>query len=114
MIGRMGHRVTIQSQSAASDGGGSSVITWGDVATVYASIKPLSGGDTLFGQQIEERISHMISIRFRRDVTYKNRIKYTYTYDSTEYTRIFNIRRVINRDTMNRYLDILCEEGVAT
>lgn len=114
MIGRMGHRITIQSQTKAADGGGSSAVTWSDVATIYANIKPLSGGDTLFGLQIEERISHMITVRFRRDITYKNRIKYDYTFDGTSYSRIFNIRRVINRDTMNRYLDILCEEGVAT
>ena len=56
----------------------------------------------------------MITIRFRRDVTYKNRLKYDFADGGVNYSRIFNIRRVINRDTRNRFLDILCEEGVAT
>lgn len=114
MIGAMRHQVTIQSQSRSADGGGSSAVTYQDVATVNGSIKPMSGGDRLFGDQIEERITHMITIRFRRDVTYKNRIKYDFADGGTNYSRIFNIRRVINRDTRNRFLDILCEEGVAT
>ncbi len=114
MIGAMRHQVTIQSQTGSADGGGSSNLSYSNVATVNASIKPMSGGDRLFGDQIEERITHMITIRFRRDVTYKNRIKYSFADSGTSYSRIFNIRRVINRDTRNRFLDILCEEGVAT
>ena len=114
MIGAMRHQVTIQSQTGSADGGGSSNLSYSNVATVNASIKPMSGGDRLFGDQIEERITHMITIRFRRDVTYKNRIKYNFADGGTNVSRIFNIRRVINRDTRNRFLDILCEEGVAT
>ena len=110
----MRHQVTIQSQTGSADGGGSSNLSYSNVATVNASIKPMSGGDRLFGDQIEERITHMITIRFRRDVTYKNRIKYDFADGGTNVSRIFNIRRVINRDTRNRFLDILCEEGVAT
>ena len=114
MIGSMRHQVKIQSQSRSADGGGSSAVSYSDVATVNASIKPLSGGDRLFGDQIEERITHMITIRFRRDVSYKNRLKYDFADGGVNYSRIFNIKRVINRDTRNRFLDILCEEGVAT
>ena len=114
MIGAMRHQVKIQSQSRSADGGGSSAVSYSDVATVNASIKPLAGGDRFFGDQIEERVTHMITIRFRRDVTYKNRLKYDFADGGVNYSRIFNIRRVINRDTRNRFLDILCEEGVAT
>jgi len=114
MIGAMRHQVTIQSQSGSADGGGSTNLSYSDVATVNASIKPLAGGDRFFGDQIEERVTHMITMRFRRDVTYKNRLKYDFADGGVNYSRIFNIRRVINRDTRNRFLDILCEEGVAT
>ena len=113
-LGAMRHRVTIQSQTRTSDGGGGQFVTWSDVDTVYASIKPASGSERLFGDQLEERVSTTITIRHRRDVTFKNRIKYSSTVDGQNYTRTFNIRRVINRDTRDKYLDILVEEGVAT
>ena len=114
MIVTMRHQVKIQSQSGSADVGGSTNLSFSDVATVNASIKPLAGGDRFFGDQIEERVTHMITIRFRRDVTYKNHLKYDFADGGVNYSRIFNIRRVINRDTRNRFLDILCEEGVAT
>ena len=60
MIGSMRHQVKIQSQSRSADSGGSSDVTFSDVATVNASIKPLAGGDRFFGDQIEERITHMM------------------------------------------------------
>ena len=114
MIGAMRHQVKIQSQSRSADGGGSSDVTYSNVATVNASIKPVGGGERLFGDQLEERITHQITIRFRRDVSFKNRIKYDFADGGTSYSRIFKIVRVINRDTRNRFLDLLCEEGIAT
>lgn len=58
MIGAMRHQVKIQSQSGSADGGGSTNLSFSDVATVNASIKPLAGGDRFFGDQIEERVTH--------------------------------------------------------
>lgn len=114
MIGAMRHQVKIQSQSRSADGGGSSDVTYSNVATVAASIEPIGGRERLFGDQLEERITHQITIRFRRDVSFKNRIKYDFADGGTSYSRIFKIVRVINRDTRNRFLDLLCEEGIAT
>ena len=71
MIGAMRHQVKIQSQSRSANGGGSSAVSYSDVATVNASINPVGGGERLFGDQLEERITHKITIRFRRDVSFK-------------------------------------------
>jgi SPP1 family predicted phage head-tail adaptor len=113
-VGKMRERLALQSQTRTADGGGSEAVTWSTFATVYGHIDPKSGNERLFGDQLEERVTHIITIRFRRDMSHKNRIVYEYFVSGTKYTRTFNIKRVINRGTRNQYLDILVEEGVAT
>ncbi|MEK9769758.1 MAG: phage head closure protein [Betaproteobacteria bacterium] len=113
-VGLMRQKVQIQYQTRTADGGGSQSVAWTRLADVWAQIQPQSGNERFFGDQLEDRVTHIITVRFRRDVTHKNRIQYIYYVDSAKYTRTFNIKRVINRDTSNRFLDILVEEGVAT
>lgn len=111
----MRQRVSLQSKSVTSDGGGSAAVTdWTTFATVYASIDPQSGQERLFGDQLQEPITHKITIRFRRDVNFGNRIVYTANFAGSTYTRTFNIKRVINVETKNKYTELLCVEGVAT
>ena len=114
MIGKMSHRITIQSQSRSSDGFGSSAVSYSTLATVFASIEPLRGSERLFGDQLEERTTHKITINFRRDVTNKNRILYSFTTGGTSYSRIFNINYVVNKKMRDQYLEIFATEGVAT
>ena len=113
-LGKHQHRLTIQSRSRSSDGGGGAASTFSDVDTVWGSIKAVGGGERLFGDQIEGRTTHELLIRHRRDVTAANRIKYAYAVDSTNYERIFNINRVENVGERDRYLKLFCTEGVAT
>ena len=72
------------------------------------SIEPVGGNLTLYGDQIEGVSTHKITIRYRNDVTTKHRINYS--ADS----KIFKINRILNLGTRDRYLEMLCEEGVAT
>jgi len=114
-VGRMRHKIQIQSKVTTSDGGGSEAVSsWSTFATIQASISGGSGGERLFGEQLQEPITHEFRIRFRRDVSFKNRIKYAYVNDGNSNTRFFNITRVINVDSKDKYLDLQCVEGVAT
>jgi len=114
-IGKMRHKLQLQSKQTESDGGGSAVITgWRTFATVYGDIQPMSGGQRFFGGQNEQPVTHTITLRFRRDVTFSNRINYTYRNGDATETRIFNIRRVLNVGTRDKYLTLECIEGVAT
>ena len=113
-IGRMQHSLVIQGNSRTSDNGGGVTTAYTTVATVFGSIKATGGSERLFGDQLEGRSTHEITIRFRRDVTNKNRIKYAYAVDSTNYERLFNINRVENVGERDRYLKLYCTEGVAT
>ncbi len=114
-VGRMRQKVQLQSKTTSNDGGGSAAITtWTTFATVFASIEPQSGAERLFGDQLQEPITHKITVRYRRDLTFKNRIVYSFTNQEVTNTRYFNIRRVINVDNRDKFLELLCVEGVAT
>ncbi len=101
--------VEIQSESATGDGGGGQSDPWANptvVATVRARVEPLHGAERRRAMQLEAALSHRVTIRHRSDVTAKMRLKFD--------NRIFNIRAVIDVHEQGRFLDLLCEEGVAT
>lgn len=105
-IGQLHHRVTLQSASETADGGGGFTATWSDIATVWARIEPLSGKERMTAQQLENPLTHRITIRHRSGVDAKMRIKFG--------SRIFNIRSVLNPDEGNEVLELMAEEGVGT
>ena len=109
-VGGLRHRLVIQSENAAGDaGGGQGADPWADpvlVATVWGRVEPLTGGERLRAMQIEDRVTHRITIRYRAGITPRMRVVFG--------ARTFNIRAVINPEERNRMLELLCEEGVAT
>ena len=113
-IGKMRHKLKLQTRTRTADGGGGAASTWSTSTNIFGNIQPRTGSERFFGEQLEERKSHIITIRHRRDVTHANRLVYEYWVQGKKYTRTFNVQRTINRDSRDRFLDILCEEGVAT
>ncbi len=104
--GALRHRVTLQTVGETPDGGGGFTTAWTDVATVWAAIEPLRGRERLHAQQLENPVTHRVTIRYRAGVTAKMRLKFG--------PRILNIRAVVNPSERNRTLELLCEEGVGT
>ena len=110
-VGKLNRKLFFQTQSRTSDGGGSQSVAFYDSFSTFGSIQPKRGQETQFGDQLEERITHIITIRFRTNVSHKLRIQYR---PETGTTRTFNIKRVLSKDDRKRYLDIMVIEGVAT
>lgn len=103
------HKIIIQAENPQTDGGGGEGDPWAaptTVATARARIEPLKGSEQLRAMQLEDKISHLITIRYRAGIIPKMRIKFG--------TRLFNIRFVRNPEERNRFLELTCEEGVAT
>lgn len=113
-VGAMRHKITLQQQTRVADGGGGFEVTWTDVDTVYAAIKPTNGRERFFGDKIEQNISHEVTIRFRNDISHKYRIKYARTRDTVTTTTYLNINAIINEGMRERYLRLLCTEGAGT
>ena len=104
-IGAMRQRVTLQQESQTADGAGGYALNWTDVATVWAEIEPMSGREIRFARRLEARLSHVIALRYRSDITTAMRV----SYDG----RLFNIRAITNIGERDRITKLYCEEGVA-
>ncbi len=105
----MRHSIVIQSPNPTTDAGGGRGDPWATpivFATVRASIVPFGGREILHSMQLQDSVTHKVTMRYKAGVIAKMRIKFG--------TRIFNIRRVINVEERNRFYEILAEEGVAT
>ena len=115
-IGKMRSRVEIQQYTRTSDGGGGGTLVWSKLATVYADVQPQSANKSEFGRdnQLREVVTHKILMRYRSDVSSKNRIYQSYTRDGVTSTRTFNIKGIINIDNRSRFMELTCEEGVPT
>lgn len=100
--GDLRHRVTIQAPAEGRDSMGAVTSTWGDVATVWAAVEPLSGREYLAAGQMQHQVTTRIRMRYRDGITTKMRVKHGESY--------YDIQGVINIDGRNRELHLMCVE----
>lgn len=107
--GALRHRLVIQVEQPVSDGGGGQgADPWANpvtLATLWGAVEPLRGSERLRAMQIQDSLTHRVTLRYRAGITTSMRVVFG--------TRVFNIRAVINVGERNRVLELLCEEGVA-
>lgn len=103
-IGQLDKRVTIQETVRVPDGGGGYTETWKDVATVWASLQPLSGREVIQSGQLQAQVPHRVRIRYRPGITAANRLTFK--------GRTLEIISVANIDERNVELELLCQEVV--
>lgn len=106
MIGALDQRITLQSYSTTSDGGGGSVETWADFATVpnvWARVEPMSGGERMEDGAFNASGMWKFTIRNRADVSELGRIKWGGDF--------YNIRQKKARGQRALYLEIMAERG---
>ena len=104
--GNLRHRVTIQESKETRKGDGSIAVTWEDVGTVWASVRPIRATERIRNNMLESEISHRVEMRYRDDITTKQRILFGTT-------RYFNIETVINPNERNINLELICREEVS-
>ncbi len=101
-IGRLRHRLTLEAASRAPDGGGGADENWSAIATIWASIAPASGAETVDADALRGRISHEIVFRYRSGIAPAMRLRHG--------TRMFDIAAVLDVDERRRWLKCLCVE----
>jgi SPP1 family predicted phage head-tail adaptor len=101
-IGKLRHRVQIQSYSEMQDSTHKTLKTWATTHTVWADINPVKGLVTFDTKQIGEGVTHKIIIRYQPYITSENWVYFN--------SRRFRIRLVLNIQERNRFLELLCEE----
>jgi SPP1 family predicted phage head-tail adaptor len=102
--GTMNRRVVVQRATETQGTTGELATTWVDVATVWASITPMKGDELYRAQQVNARLSHRVSMRFRDGVTPKMRLSYG--------ARLLQIEECINIREEGVELQLLCSEWV--
>lgn len=94
-------RVILQQPDISYDEIGGQVVSWQDVATLWASIEPLRGREIFENRRFEARSTVRIVMRYRNDVDERKRLK--------KGSVIYHILQVLNRDERNHTLEILAE-----
>ncbi len=105
-IGAYHQRLHVQQENAVADTGGGTVMGWTTIDTVWASIEPVNGSETVIAGKLSGTITHRVRMRYAPAITPAMRFVLG--------SRVFNIRSIKNIQERNRALEILAEEGVAT
>lgn len=105
-IGELRHLIAIQRKTrGANDGAqGYATETWATFATVSAKIDPKTGREIIAADQVVHRLSAVVTIRRRRDVTAANRVLY-----KGREMAIFGVRDVFAGGW--HWTELQCEEG---
>ena len=101
------HRLTLQQETQTPDGAGGYTRSWQNVADLWAEIDFVPsrmGSENPFAGQLQSRVTHRITIRYRAVIDASMR----FLYDN----RIFNIRNIMNSLENNNTLEVLADEGV--
>jgi SPP1 family predicted phage head-tail adaptor len=104
--GELRERVTIRRTTETPNEYGTLVPADTDIATVWALVRPMSGGERDASRQVEASADYLIVMRYRADV------RATDTLIWRGYA--FNIRFIKDRGPRSLYLEIEAERGVAT
>ena len=103
-IGKLRHRVRIQAYTAGRDSFGAEEHVWTDVATVWASVTPVSGKEYFASAQTNAEVSTKITMRYQSGITPKMRVVLG--------ARIFEIISALNFEERGVELNLMCKETV--
>ena len=104
-IGKMRYRVKVERATNTRDAGGGLSQTFSPVTTIFANIKPKNTNSIYRQGILQEKVTHEITISYMKNIDTNSKITYG--------TRQFAVNGIINVDERDRFLTLLCEEGVA-
>jgi len=104
-IGKMRFRIKVENPTNTRDAGGGLAQAYTPVTFIYANIMPTSANSTYRQGMVQEKITHEVTIRYMKNIGTNSRISFG--------SRLFDVKGIINIDQRDRFLKLLCEEGVA-
>lgn len=103
--GWLRHRVTIEEKLPSQNGFGEEIVTWGEVATVWASVEPLRGREYRAADSEQAEMTTRIRARWRDGVIPTMRASWN--------GHVFDIEQVIRPLERKREMILMCRENVA-
>jgi SPP1 family predicted phage head-tail adaptor len=94
-------RVVIQQPSSTQDAAGQPLLTWSDVATVYANVRYLNGVETIKADAETAKARVSVRIGYRSDVTAAMRVLHGST--------VYRIEAVLPDLAGKQHVDLACE-----
>ncbi|HGO5853618.1 TPA: phage head closure protein [Mannheimia haemolytica] len=101
-IGKLRHRIIIQTQRNRPSEYGAVVAEWHDLHTVWAEVKPISGRELNSANQIHSEATVQIWLRYLQNLDHTMRVKFG--------NRLFEIVAIQNWRELNRSLLLHCKE----
>jgi SPP1 family predicted phage head-tail adaptor len=111
--GALTEQVTIQSRTASTDTQGGQSVTWGTLATVWASVTPwqTQPDETIRAGAVTAGSHYRVTLHYRGDVSPSMRVQWQ-PYQSAS-TRTLEIQGVSPSDGRRQYLVLDCVEAAA-
>lgn len=97
-------RVTLQRFTTTVGPFGQKIITWTDVGTYWAQVRPASGQERLVGQNIQAETTHAVNMLMATEITQADRLVFE--------GRILNIKQAINVNEKNVEYRLMCLEVI--
>ena len=105
MAGKLRHRITLQTPVEARNGYNEAITTWSTVATVWASVEPISGREFFAAEHVQSEVTHRVRMRWQSGITPDMRV----LFDS----RVLKVEAVINYGERRTDLQLMCQEVAA-
>lgn len=100
--GTLRHRVTIQKKVVTQNTYGEEVITWDDVAEVWAAVEPLQGREFLEAQRAGAEVTTRVRIRHRDGIVPEMRVEWD--------DHLYDIQAVVALEERGREIHLMCKE----
>jgi SPP1 family predicted phage head-tail adaptor len=100
--GTMIDRVTLQRWTPDNDPKWGPTPGWSDIAELWANVTPVSGTEKPDGAGVQTTITHRVRMRYREDITPKDRLVYR--------SRVLDLLSVIDVDGQRAELAIEARE----
>lgn len=102
MLSQLNRRVALETQTLTPDGGGGYNAGWDTIATVWAAVEPVSGGEVFGPDASEARVKYRVTIRRRSDVFAGMRVN--------DAGRLFAIEAVLDDGPQSQFFTLLTEQ----
>lgn len=105
--GKLDKRITLQSPAGSRDSYGERNTTWNNVATVWASVQPLSTREQFLASQAQSSVTHKVVIRYSSTVA-----SVEASWRVLLGSRALVVDGVRNINEFNESIELMCTEGL--
>jgi SPP1 family predicted phage head-tail adaptor len=109
--GHLKHRIVLQSRTETQGSTGEVTWGWSTLATVWASVEPVSGRQYFAAAQVQSEVDTLVRIRYRTGLNGKLRV--VFVHGSPAITDYFDVMSVLNLLEARNEVHLMCKRSGA-